>query len=137
MRGRRQLAEDFRTCSEALAALGTAEGLPRGLRLQDNAVTLQVPASGAFAEVCLNFLSPEAYPDSPVLVACEDDPALSSKLQEVSSFYEDRGTLHEVLGHVCGEVEAGKVLSPWKRLPLTQGLPQAAVVLSSSLCIPL
>ena len=130
MRGRRQLAVDFRTCCDALTALGAGEGLPRALKLQDNAVTLQVPANGKFADVSLNFLSPEAYPDSPVLVACEDDPALSSQLQEVSSFYEDRGTLHEVLGHVCREVGAGEALlmAPWTGLGLTRGLLQAADV---------
>ena len=115
MRGRQLLADHFTTCAEALQCATSActgsDGLPRGLVLQDNAVTLKVPATdGRYVEVVLNFLSPEGYPENcAVLVACESDAGLSSSLQEVSSFYEDRGTLHEVLGHVCREVNAGEL----------------------------
>ena len=109
MPGRQQLAEDFRRCSDVLAALDAA-GLPRALKRQEDAVTVCVLVDGKDAEISFNFLSPEAYPDSPVLIACENETALSSQLHEVSSFYEDRGALHEVLGHVCREIGAGEPL---------------------------
>ena len=77
MRGEPLLAAHFQACNAKLAAEAAGagrQGLPRSLSLDGNAVRVRVPAGSGLVEVVVAFLSPEQYPEGPVLLSCEGEP---------------------------------------------------------------
>ena len=75
MRGHQVLAAHFQACSAKLKAEGASgqPGLPSRLCLDDQTVKFSVPGGAGLVEVVIAFLSPEQYPEGPVLLSCEGD----------------------------------------------------------------
>jgi hypothetical protein len=82
--------------------LGSPDCPYTSFRLEEGqTVTASFPATGKQVPIKICFLQPESYPHSAALAFCEEDDCLSGKLEEINEYFEERGTVGEVLAQVC------------------------------------